>query len=574
MSNPKLMQRRNITSSWRTKILQHGVEKYSPLWGALLGAIIFFSIYGFKILEPTSIDWIMHGDPGQHFLGWHFFRSEPWNFPPGRISSFAYPHGTSLVYTDSIPLLAIPLKFFSPLLPSLFQYHGLWLFLCYGLQGFFAALLAKKITDNSFIQLSIVGFFLLPPIIVYRSSIHEALCAHWLISASLYLYFQRDNISNRIIWIFLLATAAMVHFYLLFMSFILFLGYLLRLILVNFKRKNLVDVFQFFVAASVTIIFILWLVGYFTISISDSNAGGWGEFSMNLVSPINPAPFNSFRFFKSFPLAFDRQHEGFNYLGMGLIMLILISIYEVFRNKKNFIKSFRRPSIFILVIIGFLLFISSLSATVTLGDLVFNIPMPDLVQNLFSITRASGRLFWPVTYLLIMGSVALLSKFNKPVKAVVIIVLCLYLQIIDFYPVYSNINLYRGESPLIREQYRIQNPLESNLWSNIMDEINHIVFIPARMNKEEDDYIPFSLLAANYGKTINTGYLARYPYAARKDYEDKLVQDVKNGNFEIDNDTLYIIRDDKLLNDLVLPSSASLLTLDGYKIITPFTNVD
>ena len=91
------------------------IEKYIPIFGMLLGGIVFLIIYGHKILNPTFIEWTMDGDAAQHFLGWHFFRSEPWTFPIGVIQSYQYPQGTSLVYTDSIPLLAIPLKLLSPL---------------------------------------------------------------------------------------------------------------------------------------------------------------------------------------------------------------------------------------------------------------------------------------------------------------------------------------------------------------------------------------------------------------------------------------------------------------------------
>ena len=70
-----------------------------PLLGLGFGVLVFFVLYGYRILDPTYIGWTMEGDAAQHFLGWHFFRSQPWTFPLGVIQSYNYPEGTSLVYT-------------------------------------------------------------------------------------------------------------------------------------------------------------------------------------------------------------------------------------------------------------------------------------------------------------------------------------------------------------------------------------------------------------------------------------------------------------------------------------------
>src|SRR5262245_2169292 len=227
------------------------VEQYTPIAGIALGGIVFFMMYGCKILEPTFVEWTLSGpDPAQHFLGWHFFRSEPWTFPLGTIKSYVYPEGTSLVYTDSIPLLAIPLKLVSAFLPPLFQFKGFWLLLCYLLQGYFAALLVSRILNHSIMNLLATLFFLLSPVLVARSYYHEALSAHWIILAALYLYFQVDSGTNRIRWVTLLILASMVHFYLLAMSFIILSGYLLRELLQDHK-KNLGSVIQFFTTASI-----------------------------------------------------------------------------------------------------------------------------------------------------------------------------------------------------------------------------------------------------------------------------------------------------------------------------------
>lgn len=79
----------------------------SPLIGALLGALFFFCIFGFKLLKPSYIEWQLDRDAAQHYLGWEFFRYEPWHFPPGKIDGYGTPDGSSITYTDSIPVMAL-----------------------------------------------------------------------------------------------------------------------------------------------------------------------------------------------------------------------------------------------------------------------------------------------------------------------------------------------------------------------------------------------------------------------------------------------------------------------------------
>ena len=98
------------------------------LGGACLGGLFFFWIAGLRVLTPTEFGWVMQGDWRIHFLGWQFFRNEPWHWPPGRIEGYLHaPAGTAIGFTDSIPLVAFAPKPFSGLLPVTFQYLGIWL---------------------------------------------------------------------------------------------------------------------------------------------------------------------------------------------------------------------------------------------------------------------------------------------------------------------------------------------------------------------------------------------------------------------------------------------------------------
>ena len=129
---------------------------------ALLGFGFAFYRFGLHVLDPTNIAWL-RGDSTWHFLVWHFFRREPFTFPPGEVSGYLAPLGTSLGSADALPLLAFLLKPFSPLLGTDFQYLGLWLFVSYTLQGVFGYLLAGTFCKNRWLALLFGLFFSAQP---------------------------------------------------------------------------------------------------------------------------------------------------------------------------------------------------------------------------------------------------------------------------------------------------------------------------------------------------------------------------------------------------------------------------
>jgi hypothetical protein len=78
----------------------------------LVGLLASLLVVGPKILNPTYVDWLMGGDPLQHYLGWAIFRETDWLFPIGLNPQYGLDISSSIVYSDSIPLLAFLFKLF------------------------------------------------------------------------------------------------------------------------------------------------------------------------------------------------------------------------------------------------------------------------------------------------------------------------------------------------------------------------------------------------------------------------------------------------------------------------------
>ncbi len=169
----------------------------NPLVNGLnIGLIIAFALllhitaFGWQSLDPASTAWLLRDEPAQHYLGWYFFRHEPWHWPLGRIEGFGLPAGSSVAMTDAIPLLAIPFKLLSPLLPEHFQYFGLWMLACFMLNGYFGLRLMARLSEHASLRFLGALFFVLSPVLLFRAHGHEALMAQWMILAACERYYS------------------------------------------------------------------------------------------------------------------------------------------------------------------------------------------------------------------------------------------------------------------------------------------------------------------------------------------------------------------------------------------------
>ncbi|WP_417091582.1 DUF6311 domain-containing protein, partial [Gemmiger sp.] len=237
------------------------LKKYRwPLTGALLGVLVFLAVYGVRVLDPTSVDWILNSlspDPIQHYLGWELFRRSPVHLPYiGANYNAVYPFRTSVLFTDSLPLAALFFKLLGGILPMRFQYFGWWGLLCYALQGGLAQAVIARIAgvqptfgrdDKSKAAISMspgqtaklwgsvlgAGVLVLFPALTIRMFAHTALAANWLVLLALYLWLRSDELMPTtrracLIWGGMGLLCAGIHLYYLPMVGLVLVGYAVR----------------------------------------------------------------------------------------------------------------------------------------------------------------------------------------------------------------------------------------------------------------------------------------------------------------------------------------------------------
>ena len=113
--------------------LQH--SPWNMLIPICLGIFACLMVVGPKALNPTILDLAQGVDPFKDYVGWMFFRNSPWAFPIGLNPTYGLEFSTSVVFSDSIPLMAFLFKAISFVLPETFQYLGIWTLICFMLQA-------------------------------------------------------------------------------------------------------------------------------------------------------------------------------------------------------------------------------------------------------------------------------------------------------------------------------------------------------------------------------------------------------------------------------------------------------
>ncbi len=548
------------------------IKKWSIWIFATLAVVIIYQIsYGFASLQPTNISWLMtvRHDWGTHYLGWAFYKNEPWHFPLGKVTGYNYPVGTNVGFTDSIPLLAIVFKLFAPLLSDDFQYFGIWLFLCHLLAGYYTVLMFRLFKVNWVITLAGVIFIVSNPVLVYRG-MHPALCGQWMLIASIYFYFidtRTTHWKKILLYQFaLLSFSSLINPYLCWMV----LGFSFATPFRLWFYDKLIS-WKYLIAYLLISLFSVWLLWILAGMISFSRKeglwinGSYGLYGMNLNSLYNPGGYSSI--LPQLKWVSWHQYEGFMYLGVGILLLLFILfLYYGFHfirrklNKKDSGKPASTDKIILvpLYVLIVLYAIFSITLVFTFNDKVLlRIPAPGFFKQLEEIFRASGRFFWMPYYIIILFTIIALakSKINRGISSC-LIVLALIVQLYD-------INRLLRSKEMSYGTYK--PPMDNADWIYLMGQFDEVLFFPAFSSPKirSMDYQDFSFLALKAGKPVNIAYLAREDSRAMQRFSDSLTRVVQSGI--LSPRALYITNAENLpyFSSAFRKKTARLDSLDG-----------
>ena len=555
----------------------------ASLISLVLGIIIFGIYFGFAIINPLNVDWIYsaHPDITQHQIGFQYYRYAPWSFPLGLFNTLSFPIYTSILNTDSIPLIAIPLKLLSPILPHEFQYMGLWVVSCFMLISFFGMLIAKKYTDNSILGYTsaiLVGLlFSTLPIIPIFSFWHSTLAAHYLLLIC-YIPFVYDKMTfKQAMWLYGIMgfVFGAVHGYLLVMAAIITLFYSVMMVIKTKNYKYASVFLLFFILASCS----MYIVGGLNMNAAmQEDTLSYDSFNLNSF-------FNSFNYCRLFhdipvrPMGDGAgQIMGFSYFGIGIIALVLLSLTTFLIDLiKKRIKINDKAKFYTILSLIIFSIIIALSPRVTFNDIIlFEIPYPDFMVNIWSIFRATGRYIWIASYTILILAFSYILKRFKLKTTILFLTAAIFLQVFDVvtvlhaakesnFKVNQDVVLAQKLWGHLFEKNKIENINFDEQINNLAGKVSILAFI-----------YPIEKSASDYNAKTNNFYFARPLIGVNKQYRNSLKHAKDSDLYIVSNREglarVYIyspIRYFYQINGFIVARTVPIEGMEGYREFRP-----
>ena len=548
------------------------------LLAGLIAGLLFALIYGFGLLDPQNVSWAMNPEKDiyQAYLGWRAFAADTWHFPLGLYNRFSYPELNSIIFTDSVPLFAVIFKLFRGVLPTHFQYFGIWTALCYFLSAALACRILLRYTESRAAALFGAEFFVFIPAMLLRTMVHAALTGQWLVIlalSSLFLYREIYRRPGRAfaLWAAAGLLAASVQIYFVLICGIILVGYCVCSIVDTRRVGNALRCLFGYIAAA---LFAVWIFGGFSTGRTSDQVkdAGFGEFSFNLNSFWNardPDPQGIFALFRKFPWVDEaKQAEGFAYLGLGVWLLLAaalcVVLWRLLSGSRLIQGGIQKPFVAEGPVAGLqpgrsrkrdgtvrtrgedakgagpgralaagfstaaiLAFVFAVSNVVTFnGKVLFSYPLPPLIGQFTSTFRTSGRVVWVLVYMITLAAIIFTLKLHRPAVAAVILAVLLVVQ--------GGEQLISGrvEPVELPENAAELDFSSTDLGRAIAEsgEIRHLAFM-ARLNPE--DYYYFGRFAVENDLTMTDFWFARPAHEAADERAWQLLR-------ELPEDTAFI----------------------------------
>ena len=385
----------STTTRWATTEGSTTLLSYAGAF--LIGVALLAATFplGF-LLGTVHLAYPPEADTAQHIVAQRYFLADAWRWPLFQIMNLFIPNGVNLAFVDGIPLLAVPLKLLSPLLPPAFHGIGLWYAICWLLQPVAAVWCLRGAGERRLLPALAVAVAAASMPAWWHRFGHVALCSHFLLLASLGLYLRlvAATVPHRTrLWfaaVVLQLASLLVHPYLAVMVLAVLGAAPATLLLRRSPAWFAAGLGGGAVLAALLVA--MALLGY----LGAHGGQGFGEFAMDALSPVWPHRSSLFPWpLERLAAPWGDGGEGYNYLGAGLIVgLIAVAALR----PRAVVRMAGRHLGLILALAGLTLIALGQRPTAG-GTPLFDLgAVPAWLENL----RSGGRFFWSVAYALLV----------------------------------------------------------------------------------------------------------------------------------------------------------------------------
>lgn len=332
---------------------------------------------------------------------------------------------------ELVPVFAILFKALSYIVSENIQYMGVYVLVCFFMQCFIGMKIAEHFSKR--LLYIIPGGLLLgiSPFMLFRVFFNTALSGQFILLLAIYLWVGRGEMAfkSKVLLHVLLGILCMaIHIDFVPLTALLIIGTGIADIAV--KREKPINVIMMLTSYAAAV-FIGWLCfrsfyeGYMTMG----NTAG--SCNANLNAFING--YGRSFFMPTLPTAAAGQYEGYCYLGMGWMILLLYSMLLVIENRAGvWVKSYLRFALPVILFIGVVFFVS-VQGIFALDDVVIaNSYNFSLLGNLAWLLNTNGRYIWIIGYILPVIAMAVIVHIVKNTRHIaILLIVCLIIQCVD-----------------------------------------------------------------------------------------------------------------------------------------------
>lgn len=469
------------------------------LAAAMAGALVAFLVFPAAMLLGSPSYWEnFQGDSTTGVGAFYAFAHDVWRWPILYTPLYGSPEGSVIYFADPNPLLAIPAKLLFQATGILFLYMGPWLLACYMLNGGIGFLLLRHLRLPLLVALPASLLFVLMPAFLFRFP-HLPLSGHFTVLATIYacLRITSGVRPGEILgWTLALGLLTLVTPYLLVMCAPLLFAALLD----GWRRGHVSPkvIAASLIALGVEVVGLAWACGLF--EGGSSPAGGFTNYSMNLLSPVWPQ-YSLFGWTPGILEGTPGQYEGFNYLGAGTLGLVALALVVA---RSRLWPLARDRAFYAVALAGLALF--SMSSMIYAGHLLLvslhyeALPVLSTFAGMF---RAPGRFFWPVAYSALVAALVLLHRSKVSPWLPALVCAAVVVQSVELVPLYR----------YMREASAIRPVPDKDAIAAAIGEHTELRVFPGYLCTKPDgnssELLVLQVVAARQGKPVDGVYVNR-----------------------------------------------------------------
>ncbi len=522
----------------------------TPVISAFVGVCVAVLFMGFSSIWPTNTAWLSSGDTAAGQVAWNYFRhTSLGQWPPTLIPDYGVGWSTYFTGAGGNVLVGLPLKYLNFLLPSNFQYVGIWTVTCFALQGYFAAKVVNLYTTSKALVVLFAANFIIAPVFIFRIGMmtHPQLGAQWILLCAIFFFLSQ----NRKIWqwVLLVAVSHCVELYMSAMVLLVIVGFVASQMFSSKSRLEFIHSLKILLASFACSFVSLWVLGFFSLPDGVKGDGFFRFGATTLFDPRISGVSSASLVFNSLtdlPNRFSGAADGesFLYLGIGFTVLSIFFLLSSWRK----IASIGRTSTLWLLLICLCLFLVGLSRSVSIGPFEFTYWWPSLLEDLRQTFRAATRFGWPLYYVTYVAVIVRILDMSITLKKKLIFAsLLLLINVVDQSPLYFSTSQFYKSEPVV-------SAMSSDEALSELSNYSSIFFVPAfdlqkdRSTSEKSEFLWRSdssfyevlLISSRLNLRSNFAYQSRSVGSIVETENTKMFARLNSG--QIDKGELYVFK--------------------------------